>query len=91
MGQKHIILRGSQPSTRDPMGGPIPFDVSPPEVSVEVEVPAEVAMLGVPAAAGRTLTAADDDAAAAVAAAAEAIADGSRVTSHRWLFGWMRR
>lgn len=36
MGQKHIILRGSQPSTRDPMGGPIPFDVSPPEVSVEV-------------------------------------------------------
>lgn len=36
MGQKHIILRGSQLSTRDPMGGAVPFDVSPPEVSVEI-------------------------------------------------------
>jgi subtilisin family serine protease len=36
MGQKHIILRGSQPSTRDSMGGAAARDVSPPVVSVEV-------------------------------------------------------
>src|SRR6187431_450098 len=36
MGQKHIILRGSQPSTRDAMGGAAARDVSPPVVSVEV-------------------------------------------------------
>lgn len=36
MGQKHIILRGSQLSTRDAMGGAAGLEVSPREVSVEV-------------------------------------------------------